>query len=344
MLVSSQLRSGDVKPYPVYFAAKQAYAPIGLALGTTQRRFWAGDTISTDVYVTNDDEQFRDFSNVTVQCSLRMNAPIDAPDINSEPVKVGTLAYYQTAKVPITLPIRSIGQLPRLDAKLMLRLIDSDGKELAASSDDVEIFAKPADLPKPPADVVIIKHGESLAGLAEGHALHDKIAAGATAIVFSPANKDIAALFPEALLADAKETQKYIEFADIAPILGTKLAEHLEPMDLKWWARPKDGRAFLGTSSERLKPDGPGRELIRYIPPHGYISPDKLAEQYRVVLCEIPVGKGRVWICDLDVDACAAVDPAARLFAEDLYAAAADADSTREVHKIPTHEQMINGH
>ncbi len=104
---------------------------------------------------------------------------------------------------------------------------------------------------------------------------------------------------------------------------------------------PKTAGRFFGTSSERLKPDGPGRELIRYIPPHGYIAAEKLAEQYRVVLCEIPIGKGRVWICNLDVDACAARDPAARLFAENLYRAAADPESTRDVHKIPTHEELI---
>nr|MBA2305073.1 hypothetical protein [Acidobacteriota bacterium] len=49
-----------VVPYPVYHAMREAWSPVGLALETGWRRFYAGEEIDTGVFVTNDDEQFRD--------------------------------------------------------------------------------------------------------------------------------------------------------------------------------------------------------------------------------------------------------------------------------------------
>ncbi len=86
---------------------------------------------------------------------------------------------------------------------------------------------------------------------------------------------------------------------------------------------------------------GRARELVRFIPAHGYIPAEKIPEQLMTVLFEIPVGKGRVWVCDLDLEESIAVDPTARIFAENLLNAAADANSTRNLIKMPTHEELL---
>jgi len=187
---------------------------------------------------------------------------------------------------------------------------------------------------------------EPLAGLAQGQPLRKQIEQGATAIAFAPNNQELAKLFPDAFYADPiprEPRTTYVEFADFSPCARTKLAENLQPMDLKWWARKGDWRVYIGHSSERLRPDGPGRELIRYIPPHSYIAVEKLPEQYRTVLCEVPIGKGRLWICNLDLDVSQDLDPAARIFADNLYRAAADPDSTKNLPKIPSHEELLKG-
>ena len=57
----------------------------------------------------------------------------------------------------------------------------------------------------------------------------------------------------------------------------------------------------------------------------------------------IPIGKGRLWICDLDVIDCSGVDPAAKLFEQNLYAAAADSESTKNLPVIPSHEELLKG-
>jgi hypothetical protein len=158
-------------------------------------------------------------------------------------------------------------------------------------------------------------------------------------IVFSP-SKEILKLFPDDLI-DVKTDVG--QFADWSPAAGTKLVENLQPLDLKWWARKNDWRAFVASSSHRLKPGGLAKELIRFIPAHSYISKERVPEQYRVLMSEIPIGKGRLWICDFDFAASAEVDPIARVFQDNLYRAAADPESTKSLPKVPSHEELLKG-
>jgi hypothetical protein len=221
------------------------------------------------------------------------------------------LPYYATIKVPVKLPAPVVKRRTKLS--LITRLTDHN-QLISQTSDPVEIFGQRA--PGHTAgNVVIIQRGKPIDDLAPGKPLHQKISNGATCIVFSPGER-IAKLFPDDILDVRTATA---EFADWTPARGTKLAENLEPMDLKWWARKNDDRAFIASSSHRLKPTGKARELIRYIPPHSYISVEKIPDQYRVLMSEIPIGKGRLWICDLDLDASVDIDPVARIFADNLY-------------------------
>jgi hypothetical protein len=159
---------------------------------------------------------------------------------------------------------------------------------------------------------------------------------GATAIVFSPGQK-FTALFPSDI-EDVRNAPG--EYADFSPCAGTMLAEGLQPMDLKWWGRKDDWRVFVANTSHRLKAGSKARELIRYIPPHSYIPADKVKEQYRTVLFEIPLGKGRLWVCDLDLEASVSVDPLAQLFARNLLRSAADPASTEKLPQVPSHEEL----
>ena len=59
---------------------------------------------------------------------------------------------------------------------------------------------------------------------------------------------------------------------------------------------------------------------------------------------EIPVGKGRLWVCDLDFEQTLEVDPLARKFAENLCRAAADKESTSHLPKLLSHEELLSSH
>ncbi len=355
--------AAKVKPYPVVGAVKYAYAPVGLALETAQRRFYTNDAVKTSVFITNDDEQFRDFQNLSVEFSFT--------DRNGKQIasnKSGNLVdlkYYATAKVAGEIKVP--GNLnTRTKLNLITRLLQGN-TEISRTIDYVEVFPKPAanKLPINAADVslgaemtklvgekfqkveqsilndsvILVGKNAPLDDLKSGGKLLKAAQSGSTVIVFSPGAK-LQEIFPNDVLSARKVTGEY---ADWTPATGTRITQNLEPMDLKWWARSNDWRVMVASEAHRLNPNGKGRELIRFIPAHGYIALDRVAEFMATTLFEIPVGKGRVWICDFDLEESIAIDPAARLFAENLLNAAADPHSTRKLIKMPTHEEMLAG-
>ncbi|MEO6334772.1 MAG: glycoside hydrolase family 2 TIM barrel-domain containing protein [Pyrinomonadaceae bacterium] len=354
----------DFSPYPVVDAMKEAFEPVGLALETAQRKFYEHAEAETAVFVTNDDEQFRSFTNLRLEVSF-----VTGSGKNSSWQKVGNLAnlrYYETARVPVKLKMPA-GLGRRTKMRLVTRLMNGDRK-ISQTTDQIEIYPRPP-VPRKlrstasnvslgpsllklvgerfqsssesgsDADVVFVGSKGSVAGLKAGGQLYNAAINGATVVVFSP-GKLIQDLFPN----DVSGTRNVSgEFADWTPATGTKLVKDLEPMDLKWWARDHDWRVFVASEAHRLNPKGSARELIRFIPAHGYIPPEKIPEQFMTVLFEIPLGKGRLWICDLDLEESVGLDPAARGFAENLFSAAADSNSTRSLVKMPTHEEMLAG-
>lgn len=355
--------AAKAKPYPVVDAVKYAYAPVGLALETAQRRFYTNDSIKTAVFVTNDDERFRDFQNLSVEFSftdrngkqIALNKSGNLPD----------LKYYATAKVASAIRVPdNINTRTKLN--LVTRLLQGN-TEISRTVDFVEVFPKPA-ANKLQTNAVNISLGAEMTKLAgekfqkvEQNILNNSVVLvgknaplddfksggkllkaandGATVIVFSPGVK-LQEIFPDDVASVRKVSGEY---ADWTPATGTKIAKNLDPMDLKWWARSNDWRVMVASEAHRLNPNGKARELIRFIPSHGYIALDRVPEFMATTLFEIPVGKGRVWVCDFDLEESIAVDPAARIFAENLLTAAADPNSTRNLIKMPTHEEMLAG-
>jgi hypothetical protein len=187
--------------------------------------------------------------------------------------------------------------------------------------------------------VVFIGKNMPLDDLKQGGKLYQKASDGATVIVFSPGTK-LQEIFPNDVVSVRQVSGEY---ADWTPATGTKLARNLEVNDLKWWARNGDWRVMIASEAHRLNPNGKGRELIRFIPSHGYIALERVPEFMMTTLFEIPVGKGRVWVCDFDLEESVSVDATARIFAENLLNAAADANSTKNLIKMPTHEEMLAG-
>jgi hypothetical protein len=354
--------AASVKPYPVLEAVREAFAPVGLALETGRRRFFAGELIETAVFVTNDDEDQRNYSDLRIQLAFldRMTGKqISAVEIGQLP----KLAVYETARVPVKVEFPSAAA--RRELSLSLRLLHGKN-EISRTTDFIEVLpdAQPINLDVPAfarglgpelsrflqttvrfgsivgptnAQVLLLSAGDSLAGLEKDGALRPLIENGATAVVFSPGEK-FTTLFASDV-ADGKAAPG--EYADFSPCAGTALAEGLAPMDLKWWGRKDDWRVFVADQSHWLKSGGRARELVRFIPPHSYIPADKVPEQYRTVLFEIPLGRGRLWVCDLDLEASVNVDPAAQRFAANLLRAASDPNSTLKLPAVPSHEELL---
>lgn len=361
-------------PYPVYEAMRDAWSSVGLALETARRRFYAGEEIETAAFITNDDEHFRDLRELTLHVAFvdeRTQNEIAATDVGM----IENLPYYATVRQPLRLRVPETKEA-RLPMRLVLRLTDNKG-EVSRAFDRIEIFAKPVQPTAPMASgravtlslgrelrqfvndarvfqkvsdemppdsgasrtVLLVGAEDALKDLRAGARARELVERGATAILFSP-GKSVAELFPNDV-SDVKRVTG--EYADDAPSAGTKLTEGLRAMDIKWWARRDDWRVFVASSAHRLKPGGAARELIRFIPAHSYIPAERVPEQYMTVLFEIPVGKGRVWVCDLGLEESAAIDPAARLFAINLLRAAVDPASTRRLPIVPSHREQLVG-
>jgi beta-galactosidase len=358
----------SLRPYPVYESMRDAWAPVGLALETGRRRFYSGEEIQTAVFITNDDEQFRDLEGLSLRIAFvdeRTGKEIAATDGG----KINSLPYYSTVRHPVRFSVPEINGA-RQELRLVLRLSNARG-EVSRGMDKVEVFGKPAagSGPITRADAAIVSLGPHLTSLVRAAGVFGSVSEGAgqsreahtvlliagtdanaslnpssrarsivengaTAIVFAP-GKNIVDLFPRDVASLKNLTG---EFADFAPSAGTKLTEGLKPMDIKWWGRQNDWRVFVASSAHRLKPGGTARELIRFIPAHSYIPEERVPEQYMTVLFEIPVGKGRIWVCDLDLEESIAVDPAARALATNLLRAAGDPESTKRLPVMPSHK------
>jgi hypothetical protein len=305
--------------------------------------------VATAVFISNDDDQYRNFHHLQLQVAFG-----DSKDYKL--AEVPDLPYSQTIRVPVKFFTPGAAQ-SRLKTMAKLRLL-AGTNVISETTDPIEVFPTRLSTTTLPAKAISLSPhlsdfvGNSfsdtnsaqpkiiLAGSLEAlKSIRPQIENGVTAILFSPGN-DIVKMFPEAFLESKKVTG---EFVDFFPAEGTALTRNLQRSDLKWWARRDDWRNFVASQAQRLRVNGPARELIRYIPPHGYITPEKLPDQYWTVLSEIRLGKGRLWICDLDLEECVGVDPVADLFAQNLFAAALDPDSTRSLPRIPTHEEFMQG-
>ena len=341
--------AATVKPYPVYQAMRDAWSPVGLALETGRRRFFSGEEIETAVFITNDDDRFRDFSGLTLQAIFvdeKTKKEIAVADLE----KISDLPYYASIRQSVRLRFPTSKQ-NRQTLNLILRLSDGN-TEISTTLDKIEIFAKHEqakisvansravtlalgsdlrqfvndsrifqtvsdvvpDRPETSRTVLLINGEDSWKELQTGGRGRKLVEQGATAILFSP-GKNAMELFPNDVLSVKSVTGEY---ADFTPSINTTLAAGLEPMDIKWWGRKNDWRVFVADSAHRLKPGGRARELIRFIPSHGYIPAERVPEQLMTVLFEIPLGKGRVFICDLDFEESVAMEPAAQLLLNNL--------------------------
>ena len=365
-----------VQPYPVYESVRDAWSSVGLAFETGRRRFYENEEVETAIFVTNDDDDFRDHRNLELQFALI--DPATKREIATTSVgRIDSLPYYQTARVPVRLRFPQIAQ-PRQPVQVVVRLLN--GKtEISRTIDLIEVFKKPTSanitnprtspaaisislspelgrfireskqfssvsddlsaVHEPSTTVILLGENASLEQLKDGERVHQMANDGATVILFSPGKK-VQELFPNDVLDTKTVTGEY---ADLAPAAGTKLVAGLQAMDIKWWGRKNDWRVFVASNAHRLRPNGKARELIRFIPAHSYIPAERVPEQYMTVLFEIPVGLGRVWVCDLDLEESVAVDPAARQLTINLLRAAADSSSTKNLPIVPSHQESLAG-
>ena len=335
--------SSRISPYPVYEGVKFAFAPVGLAIETSNRRFFAGETVNTAVFITNDDKDYAG--------PLAVNAEFITPDgkvmDGGGSAGLKGIKYYETARIPIS--IKAPSAMGRQKATLRLYLVKGQ-KEISRTEDSVEVFSQEwSEAPLKnlkPNSVIAIGAGANLTALLEkapndsinvsgsdadptGYqvafvnaapnilekqmpALKRFVEAGGTAILLG-AGMQAQTLFPECI---AKSREVEGEYVDIAST-PADLRAGFNKFDFKWWGRG-DGRAFVISATHNLVPGGLEKELMRHIVVHGYIKQEMKPDFITSPLVEIPSGKGRFILCEFTLEDSASWDPVARRFASQL--------------------------
>jgi hypothetical protein len=111
--------SSQWKPFPVWDALKQSYAPVLVALETTQSYFYAGASVPTNVFVVNDDTSFRELA--SGELLLRIVGS-DGRVLGSQEMKLGAVPYFGIADWPLTIRIPELSGKTSAPVKATIQL------------------------------------------------------------------------------------------------------------------------------------------------------------------------------------------------------------------------------
>ncbi|HVG15300.1 MAG TPA: glycoside hydrolase family 2 TIM barrel-domain containing protein, partial [Chitinophagaceae bacterium] len=125
------------KPFPVYSSVKDAYEPLLVGLTNTQYVFYGGDTITTDLFVVNDDIDTKSYKNLQAVVLFKGK---DGKVMSSIKTSVGDVPYYNMKQVPVRLKIPVAGTLTDW-ASIHLALWDGQ-KIISTNNYPVRIVSK----------------------------------------------------------------------------------------------------------------------------------------------------------------------------------------------------------
>ncbi len=129
----------DWKPFPVYDGVKEGFQPILTALSTAQRNFFAGDTIKTNLFIVNDDKDFRDIKNTNLLIAIK-----DAKGnvLQSQKLSCGDVNYFDTKTYLVTLIMPAVN-LDKEYCTIALALSDEQKEILSQNTYQIRIYANP---------------------------------------------------------------------------------------------------------------------------------------------------------------------------------------------------------
>lgn len=133
------------KPFPVYYAVKQAFQPVLVALETPQRVFYTGDKISSTIYVVNDDIKFKDLNELTLIADISDSS---GKVVSTKKMYLGNVNYFDVRGYPFSwvIPDIKVNHHPLMKALMSFRLINKEGKLISLNTYPVR-FASHKQIP-----------------------------------------------------------------------------------------------------------------------------------------------------------------------------------------------------
>jgi beta-galactosidase len=327
-----------IKPWPGYYALKNALQPLLVSAELYGRHFYAGDTVHRRVCVINDADNGEALPASRLTWEFTANGQI----LGSGQLPVPPVNYYDNRWLDVDFTVPTQLPQPRVDGQLVLRL-EAAGKVLSENSYDVMLAttdwtkadgndlsaitlwdpgehsaAITAGLPVTtvnsladanPTNVLLVG---SLAGLhltpVEMASLREFVSGGGHVLMLHP-GANLARLFPDQVRGfKAKAGEIVTMHIPESPVFSG-----IKPLDLAWFETPGRQTPIACTGVYRIPSIHPdSTELAWQCDIHGYLN-DKLDINTisGTPLLEIRAGAGRLLASELALEA-GQTDPVAR--------------------------------
>ncbi len=129
------------KPFPVYYAVKEAFQPVLVALGTPQRVFFTGDKINSTIYVVNDDSKFKNLNGLTLVAEINDSS---GKVILTKKMYLGNVNYFDVHGYPFSWVIPHIKTIHQsvVNASMSFRLINKEGKQVSFNTYPIRVASR----------------------------------------------------------------------------------------------------------------------------------------------------------------------------------------------------------
>jgi len=320
-----------IKPFPVYYQAKLALAPVLISLDQRDRHYFAGSKITGNLVMINDDLANRSFKDIRCTATLRQKL---GNILAKETVKLPDCSYYGKSQQHFAISIPAKVPFDRQTVYLKLELFAKDEK-IGENSYDILIMTKESTLRKFPnqsvalngvdeevknylgllnlnlitdsnskltgMDLVIIGKGNvPSAESAKGKQLLNYVNDGGTIILLETCEAG------KLLLAELaiKTVNAEVEFVNIQRF-DHPLFAGFDSQDFRWWNG--NGKSCAVALTSYIIPDNKAiTKLCQNIPIHGY----NLDWSVNNPIFIYTKGKGKILVCEVRVSACG-IDPLA---------------------------------
>lgn len=130
--------SGNIKPWPTYYALKRALQPVLVSAELWGRNLYAGEKLPLRVYVVNDDERGNDLTTTVLHWNI---SDPDGKELASGETDFPAVPYYGRKFIEPDIKLPSDLTETKMNVKLNLTLTE-DGKERSRNEYDLLVARK----------------------------------------------------------------------------------------------------------------------------------------------------------------------------------------------------------
>jgi hypothetical protein len=338
--------ANSIEPYPVYNAMRYALQPVLVSAELYGRNFYAGSSYSCRVCVVNDQTDGQTLDNSELRWCV-VNA---GKTLSSGQCRMVAVAQYDRKWQEIKFVIPAGLPIPKIDCLLVLELY-RNGKKISENYYDLCVVERrwiypSSDLMRKKkialfdtsnqfADILknygfqnckaidnianiadcnflIIANADSLSEFPQWEQVRSFAESGKTVLLIHP-GLHMTKLFPDMVKSVLDEPGDMVNIR----VYESPVFDGIGPLELSWW-QTGISQPYVCRRSFRLAKVPGVVPLATFMKVHGYLPRNKVQEQLKELsgspLLEIKVGKGKIMVSEMALEAGTNDPIAARLF------------------------------